>query len=124
MRELNIGSKEHTVIHAVDEPSFGGACHLYRVFGTKILKANLGMANALMSEIQFQYGPIKEHGVNGVHHEDLIAIVIDRLQCFQSGDYACNENKLAIDNLQLVLAQLSSRTDKRKAAGIEGTSKL
>ena len=40
------------------------------------------VSNTPVASICFQNGPIKENGVNGCQNEDLIAVVIDRLQQF------------------------------------------
>ncbi|RPH88532.1 MAG: hypothetical protein EHM32_01115 [Spirochaetales bacterium] len=69
----------------------------------------------------FQNGPLKESGVNGCHNEDLIAIVIDRLNGFQSGDYNCRENALALTKLEEALHWLNHRTAARQVRGVEGT---
>lgn len=71
--------------------------------------------------IHFQEGPIKEFGVNGVCNEDLIAMVIERLECFQNSDFKCVENAMAIHHLKESLVWLRERTKKREAKGIEGT---
>ena len=115
MRELNIGTKQHTVVQVMDEPSHGNACHEYEIVFAKARSMSV-------CDINFQNGPVKEFGINGIHNEDLIAIVIDRLQGFQSSEYRCNENGLAIGALQEAMTYLRARTDKRKEAGIEGTS--
>jgi hypothetical protein len=122
MRELLTGTNEHTTVAAVDMPSHGGACHEYQVIGVN--QENHSEAGSLLAEISFQKGPIKEHGVNGIHNEDLICIVIDHLEGFQHGEHACIENVLVLENLKLCLEQLHRRTDRRKEAGIEGTSKV
>ena len=54
------------------------------------------LLGAALATVLFQDGPVAEVGVNGCHNEDLIAIVIDRLQHFQRGDFACRENALAL----------------------------
>lgn len=74
-----------------------------------------------LQEISFQDGPIKESGVNGIMNEDLIAIVIDRMQGFQSGDYKCRENAIAITKLEEALLWLRKRTTDRERRGVEGT---
>lgn len=74
-----------------------------------------------LSGIHFQEGPIKENGVNGVCGEDLIAMVIDRLEHFQESEFKCEENQKAIECLYASLEALRSRTNKREAKGIEGT---
>ena len=71
-------------------------------------------------EINFQKGAILEHGINGLTQEVLLAIVIDRLQGFQSGDFSCRENALAITKCQEALMWLQQRTRDRIARGVEG----
>jgi len=71
--------------------------------------------------IDFQEGPIKECGVNGVANEDLINMVICRLEHFQRSEYACRENALAITKLEESLMWLRKRTQDREARGVEGT---
>ena len=119
MRELTIGTQKHTKVVVTDEPDAeigGGACHHYEV-----LRARDGVP---LHVVDFQKGPIKEHGVNGIHNEDLLAIVIDRLQGFQRGEYSCRENALAIRKLMEALQSLRDRTDAREARGVEGTHEV
>lgn len=74
----------------------------------------------ILTKIDFQSGPIKENGVNGCQNEDLIGIIIDRLQGFQTGEFPCRENSIAITKLQEALMWLEKRTADRKARGVEG----
>lgn len=120
MRELDIGTKEHTKICVMDKPSYGGACHEYEV--QKVRKGEDEPRVTIFSIIRFQRGPIKEHGVNGNQNEDLIAIVIDRLEHFQAGDYACAENLVALEDMKAALVALRMRTNRRTQEGSEGTS--
>lgn len=76
----------------------------------------------VVTEVHFQEGPIKEHGVNGCNNEDLINMVICRLESFQRSDYACKENQEAIDKLSEALMWLRLRTLKREQRNVEGTS--
>ncbi len=76
----------------------------------------------LLCRVDFQKGPIKENGVNGIHNEDLIAMVLCRLEGFQQSPYACRENSLAITKLEEALLWLRARTMKREKRGVEGTS--
>ncbi len=117
MRELNIGTKRHTTVFATDEPGQGNANHEYHI---KWDPDNNGYIAC--QSIKFQNGPIKEVGVNGIHNEDLLVIVMDRLKGFQSGEYACEENSEAYVLLSNALAAIRKRTDRREKAGIEGTS--
>lgn len=99
-------------ITVVDEPGAGGACHHYDIS----LPDSPGF-----TQIQFQNGPIKESGVNGLTHEVLLAILVDRLQAFQAGPYGCRENALALTKLEEAQHWLHHRTLARMARGVEGT---
>ncbi len=102
-------------ISVMDEPGAGGAHHYYAVDVD-------GSEDGL--DVHFQNGPIAEAGVNGVTQEVLLAIVIDRLRCFQAGPFACKENTKALDHALQSLAWLKSRTKARMDRGVEGTHKL
>ncbi len=117
MREVNIGTKRFTKVVVIDEPGQGGACHKYEI---ETIPENNEDPMVTVGQIHFQNGPIKEFGINGCHQEDLIAIVIDRLQSFQSGDFACRENALAITKLEEALHWLNHRTNQRISRGVEG----
>lgn len=71
--------------------------------------------------IDFQHGPVKENGINGISNEALIAIVLDRLRGFQSGQFACRENAVALTHLETALMWLQKRTRDRVLRGVEGT---
>lgn len=74
-----------------------------------------------MNEVHFQEGPIKENGVNGVCNEDLIAMVICRLEHFNQSEFRCRENSMAITKLEEALLWLRKRTMGREQRGVEGT---
>ena len=74
-----------------------------------------------LCHIHFQEGPIQEAGVNGVMDEDLICMVVDRLNHFQQSPFACRENALAITALAEALLWLWKRTMGREQRGVEGT---
>lgn len=119
MRTVNIGTQDHTIINCLDKPGDGGACHEY-----EILQANENPVSGSRwtQQVIFQKGPIKENESNGIFMEDLLAICIDRLQCFQAGGYACRENALALTKIQEAMHWLRHRTEDRKRRGVEGTS--
>lgn len=73
--------------------------------------------------IEFQRGPVKEVGVNGITNEALIAIVIDRLKGAQEGPFASADNADAIMHLEAASEALARRTRDRMARGVEGQSK-
>lgn len=131
MREITThkvnGCNEALRVECLDQPGSGGACHLYHITGFNSASnasdpwtARHGEP-AKHSTILFQNGPIPEVGTNGVTHEVLLAILIDRLEGFQSGRFACEENAEALCNLRAAQDCLKSRTEKRLARGVEGT---
>lgn len=126
MRELNTGTKRFTRVLVLDEPGQGGACHKYQV--ETVVKDESDLSSPELSKVvanvSFQNGPIKEFGVNGCHQEDLFAIVIDRLECFQKGPFACRENALALTKIQEAMHWLNHRTNDRNQRGVEGTNQL
>lgn len=75
-----------------------------------------------LGTISFQRGPIKVAGVNGFQHEELVAIIIDRLQFFQSEKLSCEENEQALKLLQEALTWMEKRKQNRIARNVEGTS--
>lgn len=81
------------------------------------------MRDVLMNEyisVKFQEGPIQENGVNGAQIEDVIDMLVDRLQGFQQGGFPCRENALAITKLEEARLWLNERTRKRQVQGVEG----
>jgi hypothetical protein len=102
---------EAIVVHAMDGPGPGGGNHEYRI--------QLNGSNYLM--VNFQNGPIGECGTNGVTHEALLAILIDRLEGLQKGPFAHGYNADALKSLMSALASLKQRTRDRVARGVEGT---
>lgn len=114
-------------IEVLDEPGSGGANHAYFIHGFDASK-NPGYAEVAKRGqsfegcgIVFQQGPIDVDGVNGLAHEALLAIIIDRLQSFQSGPYKCRENALALTHLEDAMHWLAHRTRARMRRGVEGT---
>lgn len=119
------GANETLKIKVVDEPGSGGACHRYDVTGFNIESnpsRKIDNCNPYTRlPLIFQNGPIKEAGVNGITHEVLLAVLIDRLTGYQSGQFGCDENAEALKHLEAAQAVLKSRTEKRLARGVEGT---
>lgn len=120
-------ANDKLVIEVMDEPGSGGACHLYQITGFNTgtnqsdpFKKRYGEA-AERSTILFQNGPINEVGVNGVTHEALLAILIDRMECFQAGPYASPDNHEALEAMRTAQWALQRRTRARMARGVEGT---
>lgn len=109
------GLNDVLTIKVVDEPGPGGAYHIYDIVPT--------IGNAKGCRIEFQKGPLKETICpNGLSIEALLAIVEHRLECFQSGNYSCRENAIALTNIQQAMMWLHKRTRDRINRGVEGTS--
>lgn len=84
------------------------AGHLYQVLaGPKTLS------------VEFQHGAVKEHGVNGVTSEALLAILVHRTQVLNER-FPCRENSIAVTKMQEALMWFEKRTADRKARGVEG----
>lgn len=112
------GLNDALKIEVLDEPGPGNACHLYRITvpnGTEV-------SRAVCCDIDFQNGPIQEAGINGISNEALLAVLIDRMQGFQSGPFACRDNAIALTHLEEALMWLQKRTRDRLARGVEGTN--
>lgn len=110
--EHDLLTNKYTEVFQEAEYSFN-APHRFHVLNAE--------TKEILSDIHFQEGPIKEHGVNGVCNEDLIVMVIKRLEGFQNSEFNCRENSLAITELENALLWLRKRTMGRENRGVEGT---
>ena len=59
--------------------------------------------------------------MNGVMNEDLLVMVVRRLEGFQNSEFKCRENAMAITKLEEALLWLHKRTMGRENRGVEGT---
>lgn len=111
----------------LDAPGSGGANHTYAIDGYLFSDSaptdpeNAVAFGAPNTIIRFQNGPIAEAGVNGLTHEALLAILIDRMEGFQGGPYASTDNQEALDAMRTAQTALQRRTLARMARGVEGT---
>jgi hypothetical protein len=115
------GCNDALRIGVLDEPGHGGACHHYQIINNDAPATETAGPGEILADFTFQNGPIKEVGTNGITHESLLEILIDRLRGFQSGPYKCQENLGALNHLLYAQAVLKSRTEARLARGVEGT---
>lgn len=124
MREITShkvnGLNEAITIRVTDEPGSGGANHAYEV-SIPLQEVPYDDLKESVTKINFQKGPIKEAGVNGISGEALLAIVADRLECFQAGPYATADNASALSSIKNAIETLHKRTKERIARGVEGT---
>ena len=84
-----------------------------------------GVTTGLGFEIQWQNGPLSVGGVrmdpNGAFVEGIISAALDRLEWYQTTQFRCRENALAITKLEEALHWCQHRTASREARGVEGT---
>lgn len=73
--------------------------------------------------VRFQSGSPEKVGVNGLHNEQVLAMVIERLENFQASPLACESNKIALDHLKAAQEALLSRTKDRVERGVRNTEK-
>lgn len=83
-----------------------------------------GWANGVGLVLTWQSGSVKEVGRNGIQIEDVIEVLIARLEIFQESTYRCKENGEAIEYLIAALETLQERTRNRIKRGVEGTSEV
>jgi hypothetical protein len=143
MREITShiveGGPPMVQVFAEDELGPGGAPHHYeiawRIASPGKLRADGGRDNVpcgckicegiatAVVRIDFQKGGVTEAGsVNGVTHEALLAIIVDRLEHFQKGPFPSGANDMALDHCREALRQLQKRTRDRIQRGVEGAS--
>jgi len=76
-------------------------------------------------DISWQNGPLgrgdDRKEPNGAFVEDVIEAAIARLDFYQATRFACRENGHALQSLREAKRWLAKRTERREAAGVEGT---
>jgi hypothetical protein len=87
-----------------------------------------GHTEALGISIHWQNGPLAVDGTrrepNGAFVEGVIQAAIGRLEHYNSTQFRCRENSLAITHLEEALHWLQHRTADRERRGVEGTHEL
>ncbi len=118
------GLNDALVVVAMDEPGSGGANHQYGIYADETTPEGKAIKPGVTvrTVINFQNGPIKEAGVNGISNEALLAVVMDRLNSFQSGPFRCDDNQDALQLIHEALFVLKKRTQRRIDRGVEGTN--
>jgi len=107
-----------SLIITADDLGVGGASHDYAVFS----RSENTTDNC--ARIAFQRGPRGDRDSRaGLTHEVLLAIVADRLECFQAGSLPDEHNARAIEHIRQAMVELKARTDERAARGVLGTMK-
>lgn len=87
------GAADTLQVVVVDAPGLDGANHVYAV--------RQG-ATSLVT-LTFQNGPLNEAGANGLTNAVLLAVLIDRMEGFQSGPFATDEIEVALKSCREAL---------------------
>ena len=95
-----IKSTKYTTVVANDEKNKNSCAH-----NDYVIKS-LNQNPPVTLQVVFQSGLPSEVGLNGVMNEDLLHMVIDRLQGFQESEFRCRENAVAITKLEEALRWL------------------
>ena len=111
-----------------EQETMDGSPALVEVYGSHKFRGHVGTIEPHQGDseqpyirIKFQAGPLQEVSVNGCSIEDVIDVLVARLEGFQRGPFRCRENALAITKLEEGKQWLLYRTSKRQAQGVEGT---
>lgn len=118
---LTPGAVNETVVLANDAPNEkSGANHEYLI--GKPTKLPDGDGVEILSTIKFHQGPLaKAEDLAGITNESLLAILIDRFQGFQRGQFSCRENAIVLTKLEEAMLWTKKRTADRVLRGVEGT---
>ena len=69
--------------------------------------------NKVLGKVHFQQGALGDEGPNGILNEDLLMMIIDRVESFQSSKLRCRDNENALQHLYEALFWLNQRNSKR-----------
>lgn len=87
-----------------------------------------GVASGTGFCISWQNGPLgrgkDRKEPNGAFVEDIIKVVIERLEFYQESQFACEQNQKALGPLHAALTCLNNRTQDREQRGVEGLHKI
>jgi hypothetical protein len=114
INHLTNTTADNLKIYRVGNPGAGGAYSKYAIKGF----TDYGDTDTQL--LSFQEGPIPTHGVNGYTNEILLSLVIDRLEHFQAGPFACEENRYALESARRAITYLIDRTKDRVQRQVEG----
>ena len=111
--KMNYNVGNHTIVHE-DSKAYNN----YHHFTVK------GSENQTIGNVDFQQGPIKEVGENGLSERDLLEIVKYRLENFQKSPFACTYTGDAINSISNAIKFLDARTADRAKRNVEGRNKI
>jgi hypothetical protein len=106
--------KLNTVVARGDKGN-GNAYHEYQVVFGDLESGKEGVL------LNFQNGGRNiEDSIHGLTGEDLLEICRHRLQCFQTSEYTCRENAVALTHIEEALMWLNKRVEDRLERNVLG----
>lgn len=111
----NAISSWYGVFACENDPEAGNGRHHYQIIGH-----NPDGEKDFEAQIKFQKGPLPDVGHNGILSSQLLAILIDHLQQYQTGPYASRETAIAITHLQEAENWIARRANERAGRGVLG----
>ena len=124
MEKLHTIQKRNNLneVFRVGDVGPGGAYHDYQIFSSEKIGDGEYRRILFVQQISFQKGARKDpEARHGVLDNDLLEIVRDRLKAFQSGDFACHENEMALIHLEEALMWMNRRVEDRAEREVLGT---
>ena len=108
-------------VFAIGEKGNGNAYHTYEINHFQESENPIGKNYATLN---FQNGGRNIEGSeHGITAEDLLEICRHRLQCFQTSEYACRENAVALTKIEEALMWLNHRTEDRAERNVLGINR-
>lgn len=83
--------------------------------------SNVGV-DGIITEIDFQEGPVKEKGINGAQNIHLFEILRNRINGLNK-KFPCDENIKMLEALETLIELDKKRTLDRKSRNVEGFNK-
>jgi len=71
--------------------------------------------------VVFQSGFPRDVGINGCRIEDVVQLAIERIEAYQAGPLACEENQQALRGLASAKRALAERLQRRQEQGVLNT---
>lgn len=124
MSDQAIYDDGHRHVVRLGKPTAGGAYAHYQIRkNPDVSEGGAGHQPKVLDNVHFQHDTIPLVGVVGHTNEVQLAMVIDRLEFFQAGEFACETNAVALEHCRAALGSLEARTADRQARGVEGEHK-
>jgi hypothetical protein len=87
----------------------------------RITPENPSLHESEYINVKFQQGLPPEVGVNGARLEDVVEVLLSKLELYQQGSVPCRENEEAIQSLRNVKDAMARRRQRRMLQGVFNT---